>query len=204
MTAAAVRIGLFGGTFDPPHLGHRALADAALRALRLDELRWIPAGAPWQKTDRALAAAAHRAAMVRLAIADEPRFALDERELQRAGPSYTIDTVREIRGERPGAALFLVIGQDQYARLHTWHEWRELLRCVTAAVAARDGQPPAAEAAVIGQRHRIEMLDMPRVDVSATLVRQRAAAGADLTAMVGAAVAGYIERHQLYRGSPPH
>jgi nicotinate-nucleotide adenylyltransferase len=204
MTTAAARIGLFGGSFDPPHLGHRALAEAALQTLHLDELRWIPAGAPWQKTGRTLAAGAHRAAMVKLAIAGEPRFALDERELRRAGPSYTIDTVREIQAERPGAALFLVIGQDQYAHLHTWHEWRDLLGRVTLAVAARDGQPPTPGAAVMNQRHRIDVLSMPRVDVSATGVRQCAAAGADLAALVGIAVAGYIERHQLYRGSAPH
>jgi nicotinate-nucleotide adenylyltransferase len=204
MTAAAARIGLFGGSFDPPHLGHRALAEAALQALRLDEVRWIPAGAPWQKTERTLVAGGHRAAMVRLAIAGEPRFTLDERELQRAGPSYTIDTVREIRAERPGAEVFLIIGQDQYARLDTWHEWSELLGSATLAVAARDGQPPIPGAAVMNQRHRIEVLSMPRVDVSATLVRQRAAAGADLAALVGPAVAGYIERHQLYRGDASH
>lgn len=203
MTMGA-RIGLFGGSFDPPHLGHRALAETALQALQLDEVRWIPAGAPWQKTERALAAAGHRAAMVRLAIAGALRFTLDERELHRAGPSYTIDTVREIRSEQPDAALFLIVGQDQYARLHTWHEWSELLRRVTLAVAARDGQPPIPGAAVMKQRHRIEVLSMPRIDVSATLVRQRAAAGADLSALVGPAVAGYIERHQLYRGHAPH
>lgn len=204
MTAAAARIGLFGGSFDPPHLGHRALAEAALQALRLDELRWIPAGAPWQKAGRMLADGAHRAAMVRLLIAGEPRFALDGRELQRAGPSYTIDTVREVQAERSDATLFLVIGQDQYARLHTWHAWRELLRRVVLGVAARDGEPPVASAAVMNVPHRVEALDMPRVDVSATLVRQRAAAGANLTTLVGPAVAGYIERHQLYRGSAPH
>lgn len=204
MTAAAARIGLFGGSFDPPHLGHRALAEAALQSLRLDELRWIPAGAPWQKAGRMLADGAHRAAMVRLLIAGEPRFALDGRELQRAGPSYTIDTVREVQAERSDATLFLVIGQDQYARLHTWHAWRELLRRVVLGVAARDGEPPVASAAVMNVPHRVEALDMPRIDVSATLVRQRAAAGANLTTLVGPAVAGYIERHQLYRGSAPH
>jgi nicotinate-nucleotide adenylyltransferase len=204
MTVESPRIGLFGGSFDPPHLGHRALAEAALLSLSLDEVRWIPAGAPWQKTDRALADAAHRAAMVELAIAGESRFALDERELRRAGPSYTIDTVREIQAERPGAALFLIIGQDQYARLHTWHEWSELLGRVMLAVVARNGQPPIPGAAVMNQRHRIEVLSMPRVDVSATLVRQRAETGADLAALVGPAVAGYIERHQLYRGDAPH
>ena len=194
-----VRIGLFGGSFDPPHLGHRALADTALQALALDELRWLPAGRPWQKSDRVLAAAEHRAAMVALAITGEPRFVLDERELHREGPSYTVDTAREIAAEQPGASLFLVIGQDQYARLHTWHAWRELLGLVTLAVAARDGQPPLPGAALMELRHRIEVLPMPRTDVSATLIRDRSATGDVPAALVAPAVAGYIARHHLYR-----
>jgi nicotinate-nucleotide adenylyltransferase len=193
------RIGLFGGSFDPPHRGHRALAETALQALALDELRWLPAGRPWQKSERVLAAGEHRAAMVALAIAGEPRFVLDERELRRSGPSYTIDSVREIAAERPGASLFLVIGQDQYARLHTWQAWRELLGLVTLAVAARDGQPPQPGASLMEQRHRIEVLPMPRTDVSATLIRDRCATGDVPDALVAPAVAGYIARHQLYR-----
>jgi nicotinate-nucleotide adenylyltransferase len=193
------RIGLFGGSFDPPHRGHRALAETALQCLALDELRWLPAGQPWQKSDRVLAAAEHRAAMVALAIAGEPRFVLDGRELHRAGPSYTIDSVRELAAERPGATLFLVIGQDQYARLHTWHAWRELLGLVTLAVAARDGQPPLPGPALMEQRHRIEVLPMPRIDVSATAIRDHAATGDVPDALVAPAVAGYIARHHLYR-----
>jgi nicotinate-nucleotide adenylyltransferase len=200
MTASPpARIGLFGGSFDPPHLGHRALAETALRTLALDALRWLPAGRPWQKGDRALAAAEHRAAMVALAIAGEPRFVLDDRELRRSGASYTVDTVRELQAEQPGAVFFLVIGQDQYARLHTWRAWRELLAGVTLAVAAREGRVPAPESEVARTPHRLEVLPMPRVDVSATVIRRAAAQGADLHALVAPAVAGYIARHHLYR-----
>jgi nicotinate-nucleotide adenylyltransferase len=200
MTASRpARIGLFGGSFDPPHLGHCALAETALRTLALDELLWLPAGQPWQKGDRALAPAPHRAAMVALAIAGEPRFVLDERELRRTGPSYTIDTVHELQAERPGAALFLVIGEDQYARLHTWRAWQALIAGVTLAVAAREGRAPAPGGALAQQPHRLEMLPMPRVDVSATAIRRAAAEGADLHTLVAPAVAGYIARHHLYR-----
>jgi cytidyltransferase-like protein len=102
---SAVRLGLFGGSFDPPHQAHLALARAALAQLGLDSLLWLPAGRPWQKA-RELAPDADRLAMLRLLVAGEPRFAIDERELQRAGPSYTIDTLRELRSERPqGAAV---------------------------------------------------------------------------------------------------
>jgi nicotinate-nucleotide adenylyltransferase len=192
------RIGLFGGSFDPPHLAHRALADIALRALALDELRWLPAGQPWQKAGRRLAEPAHRAAMVALAAEGEPRFVLDERELHRAGPSYTIDTVRELRREQPGAELFLVIGQDQYARLPTWQAWRELVDAVTLAVAARDGIAPQADEALAAVPHRLAVLPLPRLDISATDIRARTAAGQPIDALVGAPVARYISDHHLY------
>lgn len=196
-----VKIGLFGGSFDPPHLGHLALARQARDQLALDELRWVPAGDPWQKADRWLAPAAQRIAMVEALIAGEPRMRVDDVETRRAGPSYTIDTVRALRAERPDATLVLVIGQDQYARLPTWHRWRELVDAVTLAVAARGGaqvQPPDELAPLA---HRVEVLAMPPVAVSSTDVRAAAAAGADLRALVGDAVGRYIDRHALYRGA---
>jgi nicotinate-nucleotide adenylyltransferase len=192
------RVGLFGGSFNPPHRAHRALADLALATLRLDELRWLPAGKPWQKPDQALASAEHRAAMVALAAAGEPRFVVDERELQRSGPSYTLDSVNELEREIPGAHFFLIIGQDQYARLHTWHHWRELLSAVTLAVTAREGQTVRPSPAVGATWHRVEVLDLPPTALSATQVRDRAARGEDITTMVGEPVAGYIARHHLY------
>jgi nicotinate-nucleotide adenylyltransferase len=106
------RIGLFGGSFDPVHNAHLALAHSALQALKLDELRWQPAGQPWQKA-RALTPAVHRQAMIRLAIAGEPRFVLDRIELEREGPSFTLDTVRTLQDQEPQAQWFLIIGQDQ-------------------------------------------------------------------------------------------
>lgn len=199
------RVGLFGGSFDPPHAGHLKLAHSALASLALDELLWIPAGQPWQRQHR-LAAGEHRAAMVAAAIAGEPRFVLDERELRRSGPSYTLDTVRELEAERPGAALFLLIGEDQYQRLPTWHDWGELLARVTLAVAGRGAQrpPPAALSEV---PHRLLPLPMLPMDVSATAIRAYLAGGgvaADLVpAMVPAEVARYIDSHRLYRPPVP-
>jgi nicotinate-nucleotide adenylyltransferase len=193
------RVGLFGGSFNPPHLAHRALADLALQALRLDELRWLPAGVPWQKADQGLVPAKHRAAMVALAAEGEPRFVVDDRELHRSGPSYTIDTVNELERETPGAHFFLIIGQDQYARFHTWHHWRELLPAVTLAVAAREGHTVRPSSAVGATWHRVEVLDLPAMAISATQVRESVARGEDITTMVGGPVAGYIARHHLYR-----
>jgi nicotinate-nucleotide adenylyltransferase len=195
------RIGLYGGSFDPPHNGHVALAHAALEHLRLDELRWVPAGVPWQKA-RTLAPVPDRQAMVMAAIAGEPRFVLEPCELWRSGPSYMIDTVRELQAAQPAGEWFLVIGQDQYANLHTWHEWRELVQRVTLAVAARDGVDPQPAAELAAVPHRVLALPLPRIDISSSEIRERIADGRDYTDMVPPAVASYIDRHPLYRGTP--
>jgi nicotinate-nucleotide adenylyltransferase len=192
------KIGLLGGTFDPPHHAHLALAHSALDHLGLDEVRWLPAGLQWQKADTP-SSAADRRAMVALAIEGEPRFRLDDRELRRSGPSYTIDTVRDLQAHEP-AEWFLIIGQDQYANLPTWHEWQALLPGVTFAVASRDGVAPTAPAALAGLPHRVAALPLPRIDVSATEIRRRVAAGEPVDDMVPPTVASYIDRHHLYRG----
>jgi len=194
------RIGLFGGSFDPPHAAHVALAHVALDQLRLDELRWVPAGEAYQKARR-LSSAEDRKAMVALAIAGEPRFTLETCELDRSGPSYTIDTVRALSAIQP-ADWFLIIGQDQYANLHTWGDWPELLQRVTIAVASRSGQSPLASAEVTATPHCVVTLPLPRIDVSATAIRQTVAEGRDYTDMVPGAVARYIDQHDLYRGIP--
>lgn len=196
MALSTSRIGVFGGTFDPPHNAHLALARAALAALRLDELRWIPAGQPWQKA-RTITPAAHREAMVRAAIAAEPRFVLDRIEIERAGPSYTLDTVQALHAARPQAQLFLVIGADQYAGLHTWRDWQVLLGLVTLAVANRPGAVPPVNAEVLRFPHRV--LPLPMLDISATDIRARAARGLPVDELVPAEVARYIDSHALYR-----
>jgi nicotinate-nucleotide adenylyltransferase len=201
-----LRIGLFGGSFDPPHQAHLAMARTARKQLGLDEVRWLPAGQPWQKP-RELASAEHRAAMVRVAVAGERGCVLDARELTRTGPSYTIDTVRELTAERPGAELFLLIGQDQYQRLPTWHEWIELIAAVTLAVAARTDAVVMPPALLRGRPHRLHILAMPPMAVSSTAIRAHLGAGGraqDLVpAMVPAEVARYIDLHRLYRPPAP-
>ncbi len=200
LSNADPRIGLFGGSFDPPHLGHLALARCARDQLQLHQLRWLPAGAPWQKAGQPITDGAHRVAMLQRLIGDEAGFAIDPRELCRTGPSYTIDTLMELTAEQPVAQWLLVIGQDQYARLHTWHRWHELVAGVTLAVAARDGQTPRASAELAAHPHRLQGLAVPRINIAARDIRAQCAAGQDISTLVGNDVAGYIARHALYRG----
>ncbi len=192
------RAALFGGSFDPVHSAHLALARAALEALALDEVRWVPAGQPWQK-DRVLTPALHRVTMLELALAGEPRFVIERIELARAGPSYTLDTVRALHASEPGTAWTLLIGQDQYAGLHTWKGWQELLGLVELAVADRPGAVPRPDPEVQRVAHR--MVPLPMLEISATDIRARVAAGRDISHLVPPEVARYIETNRLYRGA---
>jgi nicotinate-nucleotide adenylyltransferase len=194
--ARAQRRGLFGGSFDPVHRAHVALAESALHSLALDLVHWVPAGQPWQKARR-LADPAHRVAMVERAIAHESRFVLDRIEVDRAGPSLTLNTVQALQALHPGVQWVLLIGQDQYANLHTWVNWRELLARVELGVACRPGDIAAAQAEVLAHPQRV--LPLPMLDISSTAVRERVAAAQDISQLVPATVAGYIEAHHLYR-----
>jgi nicotinate-nucleotide adenylyltransferase len=192
-----------GGSFDPVHRAHVELADTALRHLALDEVRWIPVGQAWQKA-RQLALPQHRLAMVRAAIAHEPRFVVDEIELDRAGPSYTRDTVNALRAKASEPTdWFLIIGQDQYANFPTWQGWNDLLQALTLAVACRGHDRPVAPPALLAHPdHRMIELPMPPLTVSSTDIRARLARGEDPMSLapelVPLPVARYIATHQLY------
>lgn len=195
----ARRIGIFGGSFDPVHNTHLALARAAMQHLRLDELKWIPTGQPWHKASVPVAAA-HRLAMLEIATADEPRWTVDDLELRRDGPSYTIETVRALQAAEPGPhAWFLVIGQDQYGGFDTWHGWEELLQRVTLAVANRDGAPPQPPPGLRGVPHRIEVVPMQPSPLAATEIRHRLTDGRPVDTLVPPGVARYIAQHALYK-----
>jgi nicotinate-nucleotide adenylyltransferase len=177
--------GILGGTFDPVHNAHLALARAALEHLALERILWLPTGVPKYRA-AAKTPAYHRAAMLRLALAGEPRYGLDERELDPAHSGYTVDTLKALGG-RP----MLLLGADQYAKFETWHRWREILELATLAVFARPGwSVPDARA-----RH----VPFAPMDISASDIRARLARGADVSAMVPAEVLEYIRRHGLYR-----
>ena len=201
--ASARRIGMFGGSFDPPHRAHVALAQAAVAQLQLDALHIVPTGQAWYK-ERALSPAEHRLAMAELAFGGLARVQVDARELQRAGPSFTIDTLEALQAENPGAQLYLIIGKDQFSALKSWHRWQELLQIAIICIADR-AHPARAEAVFDPQirlPHPVVPLQFPLMPVSATDIRRQIASGAatpqGLARLVPEPVARYIERHRLY------
>jgi nicotinate-nucleotide adenylyltransferase len=193
------RVGMFGGAFDPPHRAHVALARAAVEQLGLDKLLVLPTGDAWHKA-RTLTASGHRLAMARLAFAGLPRVQVDGRELQRSGPTYSIDTLRELQAEDPQAELVLLMGEDQAAGFTRWHAWADIARLAVLGVAGRGtGEGIAALRALAGVR--VESLQLPQMPESATDIRARLTAGQDIAELVPPAVASYIESHDLYQAT---
>ncbi len=184
-------IGILGGTFDPVHNAHLAMAHAALDALRLKELVFLPTGAPKYRNP-AVASAQHRVAMLKLALAGEPRLRIDERELQAGASGYTVDTLKGLRAELgPQADLYFLMGADQLAKLDSWHRPDEVRRLARLAVFARPGYEAGQEG--------VTMIPLAPMPVSASDIRARAARGESLAGLVPPAVANYIEHHRLYR-----
>lgn len=197
---SSARIGLFGGAFDPPHLAHRALAEAAIEQLQLDALHLLPTGGAWHKA-RGLTAAVHRLAMTRLAFEDLPAAVIDDQELQRAGPSYTVDSLAALRTSHPGAVLFVVMGADQAAKFTTWHQWQQIAQWAQLAVANRplEQQDGSAPHEWHNPEHtRCVHLRLPLLSLSATDIRWRCAKGVSLDDALSPAVIQYIQHHHLY------
>ena len=197
------RVGIFGGAFDPPHNAHVALAQTALAALELDALHVIPTGQAWHKA-RTLSAPEHRLAMTRLAFEAVPRVVVDSRELDRTGPTFTIDTLRALQTENPDAQLYLIMGADQFAAFPQWHQWQAIAELAIICIAARarfdwsEGQFDAYKEL----KNRFLSLPMPQMPVSATQIRQLLASGAGECGVTGEMVSGpvarYISLHRLY------
>jgi nicotinate-nucleotide adenylyltransferase len=186
------RVGLFGGTFDPIHLGHLILAEAALEELHLDRIIFIPARvSPFKQDQTPGASAAQRLAILRLAIEGEPRFSFDDRELCREGPSYTIDTVRSLMGDHPGVRFLFLIGVDNLKDLPSWHSIGELMNLVDFAVLDRgdQGVPPENGFPVVRRR----------IDLSSTEIRDRFSKGLSIRFMVPGEVYEYLMTHAPYR-----
>ena len=185
------KIGIFGGTFDPIHQGHLILARDAIEQLQLDELLFIPAAISPHKLDRTPTPADARVEMLRAAIEGEPQFCLDTLELQRPAPSYAVDTVEALRIRKPDAQFVYLIGEDNVARLSTWHRFAELSQMVQFAVLDRTGLKTEHPFPTV-RRH---------VDISATDIRNRVARGQSIRYLVPPAVGKIIRERQLYRES---
>lgn len=197
--ARSLRIGIFGGTFDPPHVGHVVVARDVADALALDRVLWIPARVSPHKLHRPVSPPGVRLEMVRAAAGMDARFEVSEVELERSGASYTLDTLRELRALWPSAELFLILGADQLRVFASWRGPEEILRLATPALMDRDGEAADGVAPDLPGMERAVHVPVTRVDVSATRVRAAVAAGEDVSEMVPPGVRAVIERERLYR-----
>ncbi len=201
-----MRTGVLGGTFDPPHLAHLALATAARRALHLDRVLFVPAGEPWRKADRAVTPAEVRVRMVEAAIAPLAWAALSRIEVDRAGPSYAAETMEALTAAGgTGDEWWFILGADALADLPHWHEPERLLAAARLALASRDPEAPAVAPEVLvrfpGIEARIDHVPMPPLDVSSTDLRARVREGRSTAWLLPEAVRAILDRERLYRGA---
>jgi len=198
-----VNIGILGGTFDPIHIGHLVVAEEARIKLGFKEVLFVPAGEPWLKVDRNITPAVHRVEMVRRAIADNPHFKLCTLEVERPGPSYTVDTLIRLQEQLGGkASLFFILGRDALAELPLWKEPQKLVQLCRLVVAPRLGARDFKhlETAIPGLRDKVIQLDMPVIGISSSEIRQRLAQGLPIRYLVPPEVEKYITEQGLYLG----
>jgi nicotinate-nucleotide adenylyltransferase len=197
-----MRIGVFGGAFDPVHYGHLILAEQSREQARLDEVRFVPAARHPFKADTTAAAFDRRAEMLRLAMAGHAAFRVDEIEKDRPGPSYTADTLDEFHRRQPADELFLLVGSDTLGELPTWHAPERIVRAASLVVMARPGHtvPTAAELHdAIGEEVRVQTVEVPLIDLSSRDIRRRVGQGRSIRYMLPRAVEVYIGEKGLYR-----
>lgn len=199
-----LRIGILGGTFNPPHLGHLIAAQEAHRRLRLERVVFMVAGIPPHKRESEEdPGAEHRLAMCERAVAGDERFEASSLEIERAGPSYTVDTLEELHNQAPDSELFLIVGGDVAAGLRSWREPERVLSLARLAVAKRRGTARTAVDEALAELEggdRTRFFRMPRIAISSTMVRRRVQADQPIRYLVPDAVASYIAEHRLYGG----
>jgi len=198
-----MNIGVLGGTFDPVHNGHLIVAEEAKNRLNLAEVLFVPAGQPWLKVDWPITPAEHRLHMLRLALAEKPYFKLSTMEIERAGPSYTIDTIIELRSQLDAEdELFFILGQDNLAQLPQWRDAPRLITMCYLVAVPRPGSPrpdlKALETSLPGISQRVMLLDKPYIDISASGIRDRRTQGLSVRHLVPEPVNRYIKEHGLY------
>lgn len=199
-----MNIGIFGGTFDPIHEGHLAVAEGVRAAMNLRRIIFIPTGQPWLKEDLVVSAAADRVEMVRLATAEKDGFELSTIEVERPGPSYTVDTLEVLRRQLgPETNLFFLVGSDALADFPKWKEPHRIIEMCRLIAFGRPGFPlpplDQFERKLPGISQRVVFAETPAVDISATEIRSRVASGLSINGMVPRAVEQYIKERQLYR-----
>jgi len=198
-----MNIGVLGGTFDPIHRGHLLLAEEVRTGLNLAEVLFVPAGQPWLKVESPISSAEHRVEMVRLAIADKPYFKLSAMEIERAGPTYTVDTIAQLKTQLKAAdELFFVLGWDNLAQLPQWRQSSRLITMCRLVAVPRPGYPlpdlKSLEAVVPGLSKKVILMNKPEIDISASVIRDRVARGLSIHHLVSEPVEEYIRRHRLY------
>jgi len=200
-----MKIGVLGGTFDPIHIGHLKVAEEVTASLKLSEVIFMPAGQPWLKINNAISPAEHRLQMMRLALAGRANFRLSTMEIERPGPTYTVDTMAELERQLgEGDELFFILGWDNLTQLPQWHEPSRLIKlCRLVAVPRVDFSPPdlaSLEAAIPGLEQRVILLEKPRIDVNASEIRRMVRDGLSIQDLVPEPVERYIKEHKLYAG----
>ena len=196
-----MRVGIVGGTFDPIHVGHLLIAEDARVGLGLEEIVFIPTGQPWMKSGRTLSPPHHRMNMVRMAIASNPFFRASSIEIDRPGPTYTVDTLRDLCQEFGGEDdLYFILGSDSSKEFHRWREPGEVLRLCTLAVVPRPGSMDRDLSAISPSgSDKVVLLEGPLVDISGTKIRRRVSLGLSVRYMVPDEVEHYLRRYGLYR-----
>ncbi|BDZ30729.1 putative nicotinate-nucleotide adenylyltransferase [Lactiplantibacillus brownii] len=189
------RVGILGGTFNPPHLGHLIMAEQVGDQLGLDEVRFMPDAQPPHVDEKKTLPAKDRANMVQRAIADNPLFKLETAELKRGGKSYTYDTMKVLKAQHPETQYYLIIGGDMVDYLHTWNHIDDLIKLVTFVGIKRTGYPTTS-------RYPVIWVDAPLIDISSTKIRHKVNQGHTIRYLVPDAVADYIKEHHLYETKP--
>jgi nicotinate-nucleotide adenylyltransferase len=189
------RLGLFGGTFDPIHVAHLVLAEQAREQLKLDRVLFMPSAQPPHKLDREISPAKLRLEMVELAVAGFPEFEVSYLEVNREGPSYTVDTLKAVKTKHPDAELFLLLGGDMLADFPNWRSPDEILSLATLGVMQRDGSPTEPPLMLAG---KVQTVNAPLLDISGTDLRRRVKEGRSIRFFVPAAVEAFIRSHGLY------
>ncbi len=196
------RVGVMGGTFDPVHHGHLVAASEVQSWFGLDEVVFVPTGQPWQKDDRQVTPAEHRYLMTVIATASNPRFSVSRVDIDREGPTYTIDTLRDLRAAAPDDELFFITGADALAQILTWRDHGEIFALAHFVGCTRPGHRLEAQELAGLPEDRLALVEIPALAISSTDCRTRVANGEPVWYLVPDGVVQYINKHGLYGGDP--